>query len=127
MRGFLHLTERKKTNVVRLAHFFERPANAHVTRQSLAAIGRPFKGGDGGGHWKLRVIALRHADLIYPMLPDAETLIADKGYGSDAFREALVGRGIMPCIPPRAKPWLPATYCKTCIGSATKSRTCSHS
>src|ERR1700736_2552261 len=51
MRGFLHLTERKKTNVVRLAHFFKRPANAHVTRQSLAAIGRPFKSGDGGGHW----------------------------------------------------------------------------
>src|SRR3546814_4542298 len=52
MRGFLHRRERKKTNVVRLAHFFERPANAHVTRQSLAAIGRPFKGGNGGDHWK---------------------------------------------------------------------------
>src|SRR5713101_6957060 len=52
MRGFLHLSERKKTNLVRLAHFFKRPANAHVTRQSLAAIGRPFKGGNGGGHWK---------------------------------------------------------------------------
>src|SRR3546814_5191100 len=51
MRGFLHRRERKKTNVVRLAHFFERPANAHVTRQSLAAIGRPFKGGNGGDHW----------------------------------------------------------------------------
>src|ERR1700716_4621686 len=51
MRGFLHLTERKKTNVVRLAHFFKRPANAHVARQSLAAIGRPCKSGDGGGHW----------------------------------------------------------------------------
>src|SRR3546814_9030138 len=52
MRGFLHFRERKKSNVVRLAHFFERPANAHVTRQSLAAIGRPFKGGNGGNHWK---------------------------------------------------------------------------
>src|SRR3984893_9825496 len=52
MRGFLHLTERNKTNLVRLAHFFKRPANAHVTRQSLAAIGRPFKSGNGGGHWK---------------------------------------------------------------------------
>ena len=50
MRGFLHLTERNKTNVVRLAHLFERPANAHVTRQSPAAIGRPFKSGDRGGH-----------------------------------------------------------------------------
>src|SRR5258708_6031626 len=52
MRGFLHLSERKKTNLVRLAYFFKRPANAHVTRQSLAPIGRPFKGGNGGGHWK---------------------------------------------------------------------------
>jgi transposase len=51
------------------------------------------------------------ADLIYPMLPDAETLIADKGYDSDVFREALVGRGITPCISPRAKRRLPATYC----------------
>src|SRR6185312_4367235 len=52
MRGFLHRTEGNKTNVVRLAHFFKRPANAHVTRESLAAIGRPLKGGNGGGHWR---------------------------------------------------------------------------
>src|SRR5262245_16884411 len=51
MRGFLHLTERNEANVVRLAHFFERPANAHIERQSPAAIGRAFKSGDGGGHW----------------------------------------------------------------------------
>jgi len=53
------------------------------------------------------------AVLIYPMLPDAETIIADKGRDSDAFREALAGRGITPCIPPRAKRWLPAPYCTT--------------
>ena len=47
------------------------------------------------------------------MLPDAETIIADKGYDSDAFRDALAGRGITPCIPPRAKRRSPATYCKT--------------
>src|ERR1700679_41123 len=52
MLGFLHRTERNKTNLVRLAHFFKRPANAHVTRQSPAAIGRLFKGGNGGGHCK---------------------------------------------------------------------------
>ena len=52
MRGFLHRTERKKTNVVRLSYFFERPANTHITRQSLAAIGGPFKGGNGDGHPK---------------------------------------------------------------------------
>ena len=54
------------------------------------------------------------AALIYPMQPDAETLIADKGYDSDAFREALAGRGITPCISTRAKRWLPAaTHRKT--------------
>ena len=52
MRGFLHLGERNEANVVGLAHFLERPANAHVTRQSPAAIGRAFKGGDGGAHWE---------------------------------------------------------------------------
>src|SRR5262249_44326811 len=40
MRGFLHLFDRQKTNVVSLAHFFERPTNAHVPRQSPATIGR---------------------------------------------------------------------------------------
>lgn len=53
------------------------------------------------------------AAMIYPVLPDADTLIADKGYDSDAFREALCERGIAPCIPPRANRRSPATYCKT--------------
>ena len=35
MGGFLHRGERNKANVVGLAHFFERPANAHVARQPL--------------------------------------------------------------------------------------------
>jgi hypothetical protein len=39
MCGFLHLSEGNQTNCERLAHFFQRPANAHITRQSLAAIG----------------------------------------------------------------------------------------
>ena len=55
----------------------------------------------------------RGAAMIHPILPDAETLIVDKGYGSNAFRDALAERGITPCIPPRAGRRLPATYCKT--------------
>ena len=35
-------------------------------------------------------------------LPDADVLIAEKGYDSDRFRKALEGRGIAPCIPGRA-------------------------
>lgn len=52
------------------------------------------------------------AAIIYPKLPTADMLIGDKGYDSDAFRDALTKRGITPCIPPRAKRRLPATYCK---------------
>lgn len=42
------------------------------------------------------------AKLIYPNLPEAKTLIADKGYDSDEFRSALKAMGIEPCIPPTA-------------------------
>src|SRR5580704_15673949 len=74
MRGFLHLSERNKTNAVTLAHFFKRPANAHVTRESLAAIGRPFKGGNGGGHWNAP------HDCITPLMENtAPTIILRMG------------------------------------------------
>jgi putative transposase len=36
-------------------------------------------------------------------LPAAKSLLADRAYSSAAFREALVERGITPCIPPHAK------------------------
>jgi hypothetical protein len=52
MCGLVHRTEGKQAKVVGLVHFFERPANAHVTRQSPAASGGPFKGSDGDGHRK---------------------------------------------------------------------------
>jgi transposase len=67
------------------------------------------------------------AALIYPMLPEAETLIADKGYDSDAFREALAGRGITPCIPPRASAGCRQRGARLCIHSPTRSRTFSQS
>src|SRR4029079_14983060 len=50
MSGFLHRAERNKANLVGWAHFFKRPAHTSVTRQSLAAIGGLFKGGNGDGH-----------------------------------------------------------------------------
>jgi len=46
------------------------------------------------------------AAVIYPMLPDAETIIADKGYDSDAFREALAGRHHAICIATTVIFWL---------------------
>ena len=50
MRRLLHRLERHEANLVRLAYLFERPANAHVARQPLAAVRRTFKGGNRDGH-----------------------------------------------------------------------------
>ncbi|MET3524849.1 transposase [Mesorhizobium abyssinicae] len=36
-------------------------------------------------------------------LPAPKSLLADRAYSSAAFRQALVERGITPCIPPHAK------------------------
>jgi len=41
------------------------------------------------------------AALLLDQLPRAKELLADKGYDSDWFREALTAKGITPCIPPR--------------------------
>ena len=41
------------------------------------------------------------AKLLYPKLPQADILIADKGYDSDEFRQALAARKIKACIPPK--------------------------
>ena len=44
----------------------------------------------------------RDAATMLTDLPGAEVLIADKGYDSDWFREALTNLRIEPCIPGRA-------------------------
>ncbi len=49
MGGFPHRRERHEANRVRLTHFFQCPAHARIARQSLAAIGRPFEGGNRDG------------------------------------------------------------------------------
>ena len=41
----------------------------------------------------------RGAALMLPKLPPANELIADRGYDSRRFREALATRGIDACIP----------------------------
>src|SRR3954462_1724357 len=70
MRGLLHRLERNKTNLVRLAHFFQRPANARIARQSLAAIGRPFKRGNGDGHREASLAKLETPPLILSLSKD---------------------------------------------------------
>ena len=52
----------------------------------------------------------RGAATVFGAQPEADALIADKGYDSDRFREALVERGIAPCIPGRANRRKPAAY-----------------
>jgi putative transposase len=45
----------------------------------------------------------RTAAAVLDELPPARHLLADRAYSSTGFREALIGRGITPCIPPHAK------------------------
>jgi transposase len=52
------------------------------------------------------------ARLMFHAFPKARMLIADKGYDSDDFREALKARGTEPCIPPRRNRKAPRDYDK---------------
>ena len=47
---------------------------------------------------------------MLPALPDADILIADRGYDSDWFRDALTTRAIEPCIPGRKNRKRPVDY-----------------
>jgi transposase len=53
------------------------------------------------------------ARLILEALPSGATLIADRGYDSNWFREALVEKSITPCIPPTRSRKVPIAYDKT--------------
>jgi len=54
------------------------------------------------------------AKLIYPSLPSGlSRLPGDKGYDCDEFRQALLAKGITPCIPPRKGRNFPASFNKT--------------
>ncbi len=50
------------------------------------------------------------AATVLPALPDADLLIADRGYDADWIRAALEGRGIAPCIPGRKGRTEPVEY-----------------
>jgi transposase len=53
------------------------------------------------------------AFLLLSVLPNAKELLGDKGYDSDWFRQALIERGITPCIPPRSNRKVQYDYDKT--------------
>ncbi len=52
----------------------------------------------------------RGADTVLDALPEADVLIADKGYDSNRLRKALAKQGIKSCIPGRAKRKEPIIY-----------------
>lgn len=52
------------------------------------------------------------AALVLDSLPPAKEMLADRGYDSDWFRQALTERGIEPCIPPRRNRKEPIAYDK---------------
>ncbi|SCB23643.1 Transposase DDE domain-containing protein [Rhizobium miluonense] len=52
------------------------------------------------------------ARLVLEALPSGSTLIADRGYDSNWFREALAEKGIEPCIPPTRNRKTPIAYDK---------------
>ena len=53
------------------------------------------------------------AGLLLDVLPPASSLIADRGYDSNSFREALTERGIEPCIPSSRSRNVPIPHDKT--------------
>ena len=50
--------------------------------------------------------------MVLDALPDAAYLIADRGYDSAWFRQALSDRGITPCIPSSRSRKIPFAYDK---------------
>ena len=53
------------------------------------------------------------ARLVLEALPAGTTLIEDRGYDSNWFREALVEKDIEPCIPPTRNRKAPIAYDRT--------------
>ena len=52
------------------------------------------------------------ARLMVDALPSASSLLGDKGYDSNWFRNALAKKGITPCIPPTRSRQQPIPYDK---------------
>lgn len=60
------------------------------------------------------------AALLLPSLPKAKALLADRGYDADWFRQALIRKGIVPCIPPKRIGKFPSHTTKPSINKGTK-------
>ena len=60
------------------------------------------------------------AALMLDAPPKAKLLLGDKGYDADWFRDALIARGIAPCIPPKSNRKLPPAFDKQLYRSRHK-------
>ncbi len=50
------------------------------------------------------------AALMMAALPPAKAILADRGYDADWFRNALLARGITPCIPSKTNRKVPIPH-----------------
>ena len=53
------------------------------------------------------------AALMLDALPRAKAMLGDKGYDADWFRNALIIRGIVPCIPSKTNRKIPIAHDRT--------------
>jgi transposase len=53
------------------------------------------------------------AALMLDALPAAKALLGDRGYDADLFRNALIAKGIAPCIPSKANRKIPIPHDRT--------------
>lgn len=118
---------------------------AHRTAASLLKKGdvpRRIGRTKGGLNSKLHAVCDRHgrplilllsegqmsdykgAAKMLPAFPKAKTLLADKGYDADWFRDALAARRIKACIPSGKIERPPSHMMRRSIKSATNSKTC---
>ena len=58
-------------------------------------------------------------------LPAAKVLLADRGYDANWFRNALIDREIIPCIPSKKNRKVQIEHDATLYKNATRSKTCS--
>lgn len=52
----------------------------------------------------------KSAALMLDALPKAKSMLADRGYDADCFRDALIARGIVACIPWKANRKIPIPH-----------------
>jgi transposase len=58
----------------------------------------------------IEVQVAHDAGIVDDALPRAKAMLGDKGYDADRFRNALIKRGTVPCIPSKANRKIPIAH-----------------